>query len=133
MENNNMQEQVIPSVERKDGDITYCSFNRTTMAGKIKLANSTGEATFKAQALKDYVAVKDVVRHIVPVKGVLCERTVLIMDDGDTVGFVSEGIVKEINKLISIFGPPTWIPPLNIKVVEVPTTQGNTYNIKIKE
>lgn len=114
-------------------DIIYCSLDLSTRDGKVNAMNALGETTFKAAAMElDYMPVKDVIIHKVNVKGTDAERTILLLEDGDSVSFVSDGIVNQIKRVMEIFGRPTWSPAIEMKVVKVPTTQGNTYNIKVK-
>lgn len=56
-------------------------------------------------------------------------RCVLVQPDGTRIGFVSDGIAKSIARIIMMFGVGPYKPAINIKIVDVKTPNGHTYNI----
>lgn len=60
-----------------------------------------------------------------------CVRTTLITEEG-AFGSPSQGIYSSIKKLCGMTGTPdTWPDNWRIQIVQVPTTKGMTYNIKL--
>jgi hypothetical protein len=53
-----------------------------------------------------------------------CIRTVLMDQDGNSYGFVSDYIAKEIDRLCQMFGAGPWNPPLTIKIKRFKTRKG---------
>lgn len=51
-------------------------------------------------------------------------RTVLKTGDGQWFAFCSAGVVRSLKTILSLWGPPPWIPPLKVRVERVKTRKG---------
>lgn len=59
-------------------------------------------------------------------------RVVLISPEKKTLGFVSEGIRKDLGLIMQLYGKPPYSPPIKVKVVPVRTRQGfRMYSLEI--
>lgn len=100
---------------------------------RLLLRATQGSATFTADdLLKQDIEVVHVVLHPVSIEtedGELIQitRSVLISPSGETAGFASDGVIKSLQSLASIYGPPPWNPPLRLKLVQVNTRKGRRY------
>lgn len=54
-------------------------------------------------------------------------RSVLILDDGRTVGCVSEGVLRALKALASINGMGPWSPPLDVECRQIQLRGKNRY------
>jgi len=59
-------------------------------------------------------------------------RTVLVTSDGETLAFVSDGIVDSLELLIQAVGRGPWVPPLRVAVKVNKTRRGfRTYKLSL--
>lgn len=59
-------------------------------------------------------------------------RAVLINPEGETVAFVSEGVISSLQNLTGLFGLPPWEPAIPVMMKEVKTRRGyRTFNLEI--
>lgn len=59
-------------------------------------------------------------------------RTILITDDGTSIGFVSTGVVNSLRDLMGLYGQLPWKPGRRLRVVQRTTSGGNrVYNLAL--
>lgn len=58
-------------------------------------------------------------------------RTVLIVDDGASFGTISNGIVRSLRNLSAVFGTLHFEDGIKIKIEQIETKKGRTYNIRL--
>lgn len=136
--------------EAKDGQVIpfdplggrmpmFTNLDTSRRSGRVQVMKCYGNPTLKVgDSLNKELALCGVLIH--PVMMVDKEtgeerqllRSVLVVNGGDTLAFVSDGIVKGINLLVMVEGRGPWEPPLPIRIKQVDTRLGNrTYNIEL--
>lgn len=137
MDNNNMvmvqeERKSLISVEQ-DKSRTYCSVVAETEEEKIMLYNAlNGDADGKRvqDMINMEIEVKDVAFEIVDLiddkTGEVEEapRAILISPDGEVYNATSFGVLSSIQRCISVFGEPTWIPAKKFRVKQAKTKNG---------
>jgi hypothetical protein len=114
------------------------SYDMDTREGKMSVYRAKQKADLNAQqAMVEPFAAVHVVLHPVMITsrddGELFDavRTVLIDPDGRRLSFVSDGACRAIMDLAEAIGPAPWNPPVLIRVRQVPTKRGHTYELDV--
>lgn len=123
----------------------YTSLDRDTKEGRILIGKALGQADLKAAQFMDKpFPVADVLIHIIylPIEDANGEltgqvdaqpRTVLIGPNGETAQFVSQGIARSLQNIMGLWGMPPWNPPLTVKLRQIETKRGRTYNLQVTD
>ena len=108
-----------------------CSIKGQTRQDKIKIFNASNNPT---HPLGDYInktiSVTDVIAEWTEVADdetgevSTTPRIVLIDADGESYVALSKGVFNALRKAIMAFGEPTWDPPLQIEVKQIPVGRG---------
>ncbi len=116
----------------------YCSVkgdDRQTKALVYNAINSPDERI--SDHINETLSVTDVVWE--PVELVneetgeyeVAPRTVLITADGKSYQAVSRGIFNAVQKLIAVFGEPTWADPIPVVVRQITTGKFKTNTLEV--
>ena len=116
--------------------VSYCSMSANTDAEKLKLFKAINDTDMR---------LSDVVNTTIMLKDIYAEqvdfadeetgeitpgvRIVLVDENGTSYGCASQGVFNAINKLISIFGEPTWETPIPVKVKEIKKGKKSLYTL----
>lgn len=113
------------------GPLYWTSVPKTTPLGRQTIMKALSACDKKSDDVVNQVlAIRDILIHPVTIvnqesaEEVECMRTVLIAGDGQTVGFVSQGVYRSVVNLITLYGPPPWSPELKVTVKSKPTSAG---------
>ena len=112
----------------------HSSFDRTTPEGKIQTYDAMSNAVPVADHLGETINFVHFAAMVVEIAddktGELNEaiRVILIDDKGVAYAAVSDGLLRSLQNIVSIFGDPsTWDAPLPIQVVEERGRSGFRY------
>lgn len=121
----------------------YTSLDMGTKEGKILAGKALNQADMNADMFRDKpFPVANVLMHVIylPVEDDKGEptgemeplpRTVLIGENGQTAQFVSLGIARSLQNLFGLWGKPPWTPALTVKLRQITTRKGRTYNLEV--
>lgn len=117
---------------------TYSSMNAVTHEEKLALFKAINDTDTKvADMVNTMINLKDVyaeqVEFVNEETGELTPgvRIVLIDDQGKSYGCASAGIFNAISKLITLFGEPTWEPPIPVKVKAIKKGKKTIYTLSV--
>ncbi len=109
----------------------FSNINRSERSGAVLLMRCSEEPTFRAEdVLSRDLLVTHYLVHTVDLENVetgeitTCPRTVLVLEDGGTVAFVSDGVLDSLQFLLGIVGLGPWNPPLTLQVKQARTRRG---------
>ena len=123
----------------------YTSLDPHVKEERILLGKAMNQADMRAAQFMDKpFPVANVLIHLVPLPvedkdGELTgevnmqPRTVLIGAKGETAQFVSQGLARSLRNIFALWGQPPWNPPLNLKLRQIETKKGRTYNLEVVE
>lgn len=118
---------------------TFISFQPQTQEERVKLFRALNTPTYK---LSDYINkdlwIKDIVCEEIEIADdngtpVKAPRMVLIDLEGNSYNCVSNGVYMAIQKLIMIFGMPTWENGIHVQVVQVSKGERRMLNLDLIE
>lgn len=118
--------------------LVFCSMKAETLEEKKILFNAMNTPDKRlADCVNQQITIKDVFCETVEVntadgfdKGV-APRIILIDIDGVSYNCVSQGVFNALQKLFTLFGPPTWSDGLKVKVIQINKNQRRMLNLEL--
>lgn len=105
---------------------SYCSFNPSDKAGKIRLYKAMTNSDKKlSDCINSTIDVVDVFMEMVNLvnkdtgEPVASPRIVLFDKEGTSYSCVSFGVMGALKRLFMVFGEPTWEDGIKLKVVQI--------------
>lgn len=129
--------EITPAItETKSSDTFICTFDTTTIEGKIKLTNALNGAVTMRDKVGETLRVVDIITKpgVRNRTGEVCVNTYLIVEDGTVYFSQSDGIAESVRNMATlVFVDPTtgiFVPPIEYNVGfvirEQVTQNGNT-------
>lgn len=115
------------------------SLDLTQPNNRVKLLNALQDCDGKlTELVNTLLKVTDYVAHEVDITSketgevATCTRLVLIDDHGETYQCVSSTLLRSIQTVAYAFGPPPWIPPLEMTVKTRRNGERSIYWLDVK-
>ena len=119
----------------------YTSLPQESRMEKAQLLNALQSPDHKAdEVIGKTIMLKNFIAQSVPIVDELtgeisdAVRIVLVSEKNESVVFVSKGVFNSVKMLISIFGAPAvggWAEAIPVKLVQLATKKGRTYNLVV--
>lgn len=118
------------AVDMTTAKTQFCSMQASTPEEKAQLFNAMNNPDKRlADCINMQINAKDMYVEVVTCTNeetgeqTACPRIVIIDDKGVSYQAVSIGIYSALKKVVQVFGAPTWVKPVPLKVVQI--TKGN--------